>query len=325
LINEVSLSVPVTSGSCPNSIDEDTPESESSQKSTKKKTLHLLDNYDDSEESSALATSTTTNNTTAAVTALTTTATSSSSNVQPQTVSISASQTDNSNLRFSHLSIKFIDDNSASAPLSPEQQVDQQQQQQQQQHHQHPLKMDDELKPYEPSDTDHTDADLNLPSTLATFPPSHSRKTNICLIDVNKELTPTEKLAASGSNVSLDSTNSSRKKKRHHHHRHQKEQQSHQSSQEIKRSVTADNLVQQENAGGNLGTPINVSLNFGTSKTEHRKGRKERRHRHTIPIANAATDANVKEAKDDKAAARKAGSNSNLNENRVSFVLFICK
>lgn len=212
----MSLTVPVTSNSSsgPNSIiDEDTPESESSQKSTKKLTL-TLDNFDDSEESSAHATMTPPMVTslsvvggpaTATLTAHGTHSTSvstsiSSSSSAPQqklsqqkaqdvqdvvdAVVAEQSSNNNNNNRFSHLSIKFIDDNSVSAPLSPEQHQfnasnNQQQQRQQsshvdeqlqqQLHYQHGLAYDD-LKPYEPSDTD---ADSNLASTSAPLPPSN--------------------------------------------------------------------------------------------------------------------------------------------------------
>lgn len=175
--NEVSLTVPVTSttsccGSGPNSIiDEDTPESESSQKSTKKLTL-TLDNFDDSEESSAHATMTPMATTasislnTATITAgpLSSTLTAASSNFssshQPQQEIVSEVAPVESNLRFSHLSIKYIDDNSVSAPLSPEQPY----YQLQQQHVVSAHHDDDELKPYEPSDTD---ADSNLASSSA--------------------------------------------------------------------------------------------------------------------------------------------------------------
>lgn len=322
--------MPVTSSSGPNSIiDEDTPESESSQKSTRMLTLKL-DNYDDSEESSAHATtagvatslSMTTSSGTpqaASSTLQSSTLTSAGSATAPLPLSQPAQSVD-SNLRLSNLSIKYIDDNSVSAPLSPEQHLIQQQ----------PLV--DELKPYEPSDTD---ADSNLASTSA---PSAPRiKSNICLIDVNKE--PQEAVATpvtmppSISNASLDSGSGGqrRKKRHHHHHHHRHSAKEHPSSSSgtgeepattMKRSVTDENLVGDDQKES---PSINVSLNFGSTEkttattttppTVHRKSssRKERRHRHTIPIAIAAETTAAPVDKENEKPKRKSGSNSNIN------------
>lgn len=196
----MSLTVPVTSTSSgANSLiagiggDEDTPEtSESSQKSTKKLTL-TVNNYDNDEEDSEASTSAQATMTglagslliggPVAFATMTTTTSSSLSTTAPAPLTALTSlgsaqmapqqqqqpQSTDNNLEYSHLSIKYIDDNSVSAPLSPEYDLHVQQLQQHQQQQKNLLSQRDktslyvdELKPYEPSDTD---ADSNLAST----------------------------------------------------------------------------------------------------------------------------------------------------------------